>query len=182
MLTVCKVLERLFPTGTNLPKGGGMDRFPRWPPDLFAGAASLVDRTGCYSHSRYAGGRWCAPFYDDTYYQRIASAAGSWKAISLEQEDLQTDAETAAANPPLAELTDRWRTLITCNDVIAPCDPSEPLPAWCDSAMWLLAVADEAPLASVSILVKAQITSDKNLSSTTGLVITPSGIGWFFLT
>lgn len=48
-LTVAEVIRYLIPHGTSK---GRWDKFPIWPPDTFAVAAYLVDRSGCYATLR----------------------------------------------------------------------------------------------------------------------------------
>ena len=47
-------------------------RFPIWPPDLFAIAATLVNQSECYSLSRYADRR----FFNMTRHRELGVLAG----------------------------------------------------------------------------------------------------------
>jgi len=57
MSTVFQVIKRLCPRGITRDKKGkkSWKRFPFWPPDTFAVAATLVDLSGCYAHPCFAG-------------------------------------------------------------------------------------------------------------------------------
>ena len=52
MTTIGAVIRNMMPSGTN-PGGDDPDwsTCPEWPPDLFGVTATLIERTGLYSHA-----------------------------------------------------------------------------------------------------------------------------------
>ena len=149
MLAVSTFLKRLFPEGTK-PKAQGMEEkwieFPVWPPDLYAAAASLLDRSGCYSHPRFSGGGWAEPFQGGDYISIIQKTAIEWNRLALQEQGSANDALMAMAFPHMVKVKDAWRRLITCELPIEPCGSDMQPPSWCDDAMFLLSVADEASM------------------------------------
>ena len=90
------LVEAVAPPRHGAPADGALpnwDMFPRWPPDLFAVTASLVDHCGCYSHPRYAGGGWGASYHDEGYLESILGVARGWMDL----------AESDPADPDVAE-------------------------------------------------------------------------------
>lgn len=138
MSTVSEIINRLFPSGTN-PGGKGRGVFPMWPPDLFAIAATLVERSGCYAHPYYAGGGWGGSFHAPRkdYPGWISDVARSWMSQTHKPADSPFD-------PEILEMQGQWLSLIACGDEIEPCRSGDDPPEWCGAAMWLMAVADEA--------------------------------------
>jgi len=132
MPTPRRVIERLFPSGTN--PGGSDDQHawdivPYWPPDAFAAAATLVSLSGCYSQPRYAGGGAPGLFTADQI-REVMALGRTWSRL-----------------PQLGELQsiqELWEELIDEHnrDVDDVTDPRRV--QWCDAALRLMAVADEA--------------------------------------
>lgn len=55
MSTIVEVATAVMPSGST--GAGGIERTPVWPPDVFAVAATLVERSGLYS-ARAFNARW----------------------------------------------------------------------------------------------------------------------------
>lgn len=91
MATVGDVIKRLLPWGPNPLMGGAGARsrgrrqkkdyrdFPRWPPDLFAVAATIIETSGCYSLPELGG--WSRQsLYAWAKYQRyVRRVATDWR-------------------------------------------------------------------------------------------------------
>lgn len=117
MRTVSEVIRRLLPDGTG--RRNSWSEVPRWPPDLFAVTATLVNRSGCYAHSHYlCGFERC--HFDEKYRSRVAKLGADFAKWKRPQR-IQKLWETL--------LSEEWELL---DD------------GWCDAAMELLAVADQA--------------------------------------
>ena len=145
MPTVLEIIRRLLPRGTNGGNPGGedaWDEFPLWPPDLFAVAATLVDRSGCYAHPRVIGD-WGAPLFDGVY---LATA----KRLGLDWKGIFQDVPRANEWDPIrevGEIQDLWKELLHLAKVpIRDPDPDTypEFQAWWGIAIRLMAIADEA--------------------------------------
>ncbi|MDQ3031628.1 MAG: hypothetical protein M3Y87_04365 [Myxococcota bacterium] len=133
MPTVGDLVRYLLPGGT-VPgsKAPEYAACPVWPPDAFAVAATIVERSACYTRDRYSGrgeprgprARW-APFFGLSYLERTVEAGRRWRS---EQEV-----------PALSQAA--WKTIVAgFGDAIGPSTSD----AVADAAIELLAVADEA--------------------------------------
>lgn len=112
----------MFPRGTDGHRK--WDKVPVWPPDLFAVAASLVDRSGCYANTRYlCGFRDCA--YGEEYWSDIRKLGESFSVGTV---------------PP--RIQKQWSILLE-RDWLTQ-EREENSVRWWDAAMMLLAVADHA--------------------------------------
>jgi hypothetical protein len=116
MTTIGAVIRNMMPSGTN-PGGDDPDwsTCPEWPPDLFGVTATLIERTGLYSHAwlyahqsthasmassekssiRAAGRGWRDKGVPDSYTKRL------WHEVtgSADHVDLQALAHTAPSHP-----------------------------------------------------------------------------------
>ena len=138
MPTVMNVIQRLLPDGTRPARKRARKpdwaQCPVWPPDLFAVAATLVDTSGCYSHPRYTSVSRTSLFATPKYAADVRRIAQNWIAALQPPADVQrlwdvlrrTDTARGAASAPLGT------------------DPNQNPPPWCDAAMQLMAIADEA--------------------------------------
>ena len=152
MPTVHEFILRMLPDGANRSEDATnktWETFPHWPPDLFAITASLVERCGCYSHPHYTGGRWEADlyipsFYENDYVIKIQFTAKMWARLSLKLPLTDEIPNLITGPAAITELQKRWENIYNCLDDIEPCHAGKQPPSWCDDAMWLLAVADEA--------------------------------------
>jgi hypothetical protein len=131
--TVGEIVRYLLPGGT-VPGGPSADcsACPVWPPDAFAVAASIVERSACYTRDRYSGrgeprgsgARW-KPFFGVEYLARTVSAGAAWR--------------TEQRVPALAERA--WKAIVAgFDDPIGAATDD----AVADGAIELLAIADEA--------------------------------------
>lgn len=105
---------------------------PVWPPDAFAAAATVVERSACYTRDRYSGrgapresrARW-SPYFGLEYLERTAEAGARWR--------LEMKVPEAAQRA--------WEALVAgFEDPIGPATSD----AVADAAIELLAIADEA--------------------------------------
>jgi hypothetical protein len=113
------VVARLFPDGTN---GGDSKNYsiPRWPPDLFAFAATVAEQYGIYAQLPFMCG-WIGDEYrfNDDYLEEIKRLCKAWHAL---------------VEPP-AEAVSAWDRLI------GRVKRSEP-PFWHQDVMLLLVLSD----------------------------------------
>ncbi len=123
MPRVIDVIHRLFPNGTLPQQGQQWDRAPIWPPDVFAIAATLVSTSGCYSRRRYTAQWSPSCLFDSRYLKEIQKAGESWGEGKLPNK--------------VGRL---WQSLIKAGSE----DILDPKASWCDSAMKLMCIADEA--------------------------------------
>jgi hypothetical protein len=81
--TVQDVLRYLLPGGTGRNEAGpSWETCPTWPPDVFAVAATLVSRSGCYLRRRY--NRYDAgSIFSDAYRKRVAAAGDRWSKSTV---------------------------------------------------------------------------------------------------
>jgi hypothetical protein len=122
------MLRLLFPNGT--AAGGEQPTWgtcPRWPPDLFAAAAKLVDTTGCYALPRYASSWSASCCFDDDFRRRTSHLGRLWRA--------------SARVPALVQQI--WQRLYRCRNS-ETMDPEDSAEEWQDAALMLMAIADEA--------------------------------------
>src|SRR4051794_25774740 len=75
---IVHVVRRLLPDGSDEGQPGGWSVCPRWPPDAFAVAAEIVNRSACHTRPRYLTGS-TGGLFDSTYRERVAAAAKAWK-------------------------------------------------------------------------------------------------------
>ncbi|MBV8535320.1 MAG: hypothetical protein JO128_07000 [Alphaproteobacteria bacterium] len=127
MPTIRDTIAQLLPRGTN-PQQAGHQSCPLWPPDLFAVAATLIERSGCYAEPCFTSA-WRPDYaFGKSHANAIAEIGGAW-------------ARNSAAPPQQVEVL--WQELPGFGDhEVGPADQI-PQP-WCKTALKLLAVADEA--------------------------------------
>jgi hypothetical protein len=123
MDTAKAIIQRMLPSGTT--GAGDWSDLPYWPPDLFAVAATIVNLSGCYAHTRYLCG-FADCTYDEAYRERI-------QAISAEYAD--------GIIP--TELEHSWEILRSSDILLDASDPVKNQ-GWWDAAMILMAAADQA--------------------------------------
>lgn len=136
--TVLDVVEELMPDGshseplqeTDDPRVNRLQRLivpPRWPADMFAVAATLMELSGCYTEASLVGNHHAA---HDVYIDEVMRAAEQWR--------------TTAVCPPEVEVW--WYDLIAVHGSVPLTDLRAEVPyKWAIATlMRLLAVADEA--------------------------------------
>ncbi|AKF04359.1 hypothetical protein [Sandaracinus amylolyticus] len=133
MPTVGDLLRYVLPVGT-VPGSAStsLASCPVWPPDAFAAAATLVERSACYTRDRYSGrglprgsgARW-SPYFGLEYLARTDAAGARWRSEMRVPDEAQKAWETIVAGE---------------TDPIGP----ETSDAVADAAIELLAIADEA--------------------------------------
>jgi hypothetical protein len=134
---VIDVIKRLLPDGTTPALAPQWRRPPFWPPDLFAVTATLATMSGCYTRPRYTAHWQPGCFFRDSYLERVRKAGRIWR-----QEKRIP-----------AVVRQLWTNIIS-NGRSPVVDPSAP---WCDAAMTLMAIADEASV-GVGFVVKSGTT------------------------
>ncbi len=135
MPTVREIVRRLLPYDDAWNESGGWPVLPTWPPDVFAVAATLVEMSGCYVHPRYIAYWRRSCVHNDDYLENVRRIGEAWRTrrlirnqeryLSARWRELGGDGEAEVAVP------ERERRL-------------RRFPIWLDSAMNLLAIADEA--------------------------------------
>lgn len=126
MPTVRDVVRRLFPRGTNPTGRRNWGQVPRWPPDAFALAASLIELSGCYVRPRFAG-----------------YGKGSLLARRGFLNGLQKIGERWSKGKVPREVDSLWRELAN-SDAEVQSDADASAPAWSEAAFRLLIIADSA--------------------------------------
>ena len=124
MPTVLEIVQRLFPAGTR-PADEGSPSWtacPEWAPDIFAVAATLVDRSGYYATARCMFSNADGPF--GSQFQNHARIFG---------EQLRN------GDPPSAPVEDLWKLVVSSSARVENGEGP-----WLDAALSLLAIADEA--------------------------------------
>lgn len=123
MPRVIDIIHRLFPVGT-LPGEGRQWRHPPiWPPDLFAAASTLVGMSGCYTHTRYTVHWSTECFFNRQYIEEVQGAGRAWGQGHFPHE-----------------VTTLWNNLLDAGSQ----EVSQADATWCDAAMKLIGIADEA--------------------------------------
>jgi len=127
MKSVIEIVRRLMPNGSDSArakkKPARWTECPWWPPDVFAVAATLVNESGCYSRSRFSAS--CSPdfAFGPKYVSFVQEAGKKWMS---------------SIDPP-REVSKLWSELVSNYGNADIMDA-----AWQESAMRLLAIADEA--------------------------------------
>lgn len=77
--TIFETLKRLFPSGTNPRARGSLRSCPAWPPDLFAVAATLLERSSAYAELPCTAG-WDSAVYlfSKAYLREVTRAGAEW--------------------------------------------------------------------------------------------------------
>lgn len=123
MLRVMDVIKRLFPEGTRPQRGQQWKDPPFWPPDVFAIAATLTSLSGCYSRPPFTS--HCAPFcvFDKTHLENVRRNGRTWSDGKFPRE-----------------VTNLWKRLVGAGDE----DVLKSDGDWCEAAIKLITIADEA--------------------------------------
>ncbi|MFK4255716.1 hypothetical protein [Agrobacterium tumefaciens] len=134
--SVVDIIKRVFPDGTdgNSSSSATWDTPPIWPPDVFAVAAFLLERSGLYAYlSPGTQQHWGHPWFVITAFQtkQWHKAAKEW-----------------ASTPSVPTIVETlWRELISHGaEVVFARMPQvgEEIPKWVISAVGLMIIADEA--------------------------------------
>jgi hypothetical protein len=137
MPTIDAMMQRLLPRGTNDNVRDWDSLPPLWPPDAFAVAATLVERSGCYAHPLFAGGdasiSFRMPVKDagrehEAYVDYIHHTAAAWRDGRPEG---------------IREITNLWAILRQHKEAEVH-ETDGGAEAWWNAAMLLLILADEA--------------------------------------
>ncbi len=78
MPSVRDLIRQLLPNGTNDSNRGSWQRFPFWPPDAFAVAATLANLSGCYARACYTAPCRGSSFFSDETNKALRGAASEW--------------------------------------------------------------------------------------------------------
>ena len=130
MPTVLDVIQSLLPSGSVLPKTGDRPTWrtcPTWPPDVFAVAATLAVKSGCYAESCYAPVDQRARFFSDTLCERIKQDGREWRSRGMIPRRVRSAWQLLWSHRT-HEVTDRRNLPRPCKDAV----------------MTLLTIADEA--------------------------------------
>jgi hypothetical protein len=124
VVKVTDIVHRMLPDGTSAMHPPSWDACPTWPPDLFAVVATLVNRSGCYSRSRYSAGLLEQGCFTDDYRASVLRLGDEWRRGHFPEEVQGLWTVLQNAQLEVADVGD-------CVD-------------WWDAAIRLLAIADEA--------------------------------------
>ncbi len=114
MPTIAEVIKRLFPLGTN-PDRRDIRSCPAWPPDLFAIAATLLDRSSFYAQAPFTA-PWDRDIYvcNPDYVAGVEKIAANWSDSSLPPDELQqlwTDLLAAGGVEIVSEKHAKWKEI-----------------------------------------------------------------------
>jgi hypothetical protein len=124
MATVSEVIHRLLPSGSAPGRRPSWRQPPFWPPDLFAVCGTLASLSGCYSRPRYTSLWDGRCLFNSDYIQSVRRGGNDWSDRGTLTRDVRR----------------LWDRLMAAGDE----DVLDPDADWCDSAMTLLTIADEA--------------------------------------
>lgn len=124
MPRVIELIRRLLPTGSIPASRVSWTSVPFWPPDLFAVTASLVSVSGCYSRQLFTDHSCKTWAFSDAYLSNIRSVGRTWGSGGSLPANIQS----------------LWTKLLNSGDE----QVSDPKATWWESAMLLMAIADEA--------------------------------------
>lgn len=135
--TVHDFLTRLFPEGTQPDHSKGIDRAPVVPTDVFAAAASLVERCEIYRHVMA--------------YEGVTSITGTAGELVVSPAERQAwiDVGTTWREAPetaTSVVQCHWDRLVKAGGQYVVGVQAEPCPTWWRDALALLVIADEASL------------------------------------
>ncbi len=146
MTTIGKLLDRLLPNGSNPPTKGAAaswQELPKWPPDVFAVTATLLNLSGWYGVKKFTGWEEDNIFFQGGYLdgpEGIKTVARAWGESQREQPPPEAVAL-------LGVLHALWKTLIGAagEDVLSEAiGVNSTPPPWADAAMKLMLMADHA--------------------------------------
>ncbi|MBY0306064.1 MAG: hypothetical protein K2W86_13075 [Sphingomonas sp.] len=170
MTTIRALIHRLLPGGTRFNTDrkpcGSWEQIPLWPPNVFAVAAQLVERSGCYRHliGPLDGGGFSDPFgvVNPVWQRQMGKRAKAWAWGLIQDRSSPGWAELEAScrakyllgdellATSLDPLRNDWRELYVKygdEDVhladLAP-RPKSDLPRWWSAALRLLITADQS--------------------------------------
>jgi len=151
MSTPGAIIRRLLPSGSHPNEGeSNWDSCPDWPPDAFAVAATLLERSGMYAAYRYSG----SDLFDKLYPGRVRRWARKWSDDVRPPQPIQT----------------RWKRILAkkeqsleslCRDDCR----------WWDNVFELLAAVDEASVGVGFPRVAPAASSKKSRESLVALVV-----------
>jgi len=124
MPTVLEVVRRLLPNGTVEPND--WSKAPRWPPDVFAVAATLANASGCYSDAGFTAGLQADGVFSRDYRKSVREAGKSWSEGTF---------------PDVVDTL--WAKLIACEEDIGGVQQDGRC-GWWDIALQLVSISDEA--------------------------------------
>lgn len=134
MPTAFEIITRLLPEGSNPNSKGDLSEMPRWPPDLYAVAATVVSMSGCYAKLRYTFSNSEDCFFADG--QSLDDIVQWGTELGLHKKTLGD-----ALDPEIkASLQKLWEKLLSHNNgTIGDMDDE-----LCDATMKLMLIADHA--------------------------------------
>jgi hypothetical protein len=105
--TIVETLKRLFPSGTNPGARGSLCHCPAWPPDLFAVAATLLERSSAYADLACTAG-WDSAVYlfSNAYLREVTKVCAEWARIGntpQKMRDLWNDLRKLEKNEVTSE-------------------------------------------------------------------------------
>ena len=127
--TVGQLITRLLPRGSRAKGKRSHDKFPVWPPDLFAVAASLVEHSGRYASCIYQP--WGTDGFAPEYVKRVRKLGSEW-----------SDAEDEIPRSVEHHVQELWNEIWSARDelVISGRHGTD----WHNAAIEIMAIADEA--------------------------------------
>lgn len=156
--TVGHLIRRLLPQGSRPEKSDktaqpSWEKFPQWPPDLFAVSGTLVDLSSCYSFARFEDNGSCNPF-TISFAEKAQAIGCAWRKEVGEDGKLSVKTE--------GDIQTLWNELISNQSASLECRISSDgsLLSWCKAALQLMAISDEA---SVGMGFPIDSSRDKEL-------------------
>lgn len=140
MSTVKSIVRRLCPSGTNRGPTENIERFPFWPPDLFAVCATIINMSGCYARPRYMASESDECLFREDGYRSTIEKVGRDFGLWGSEEDNKVITKESPSEETIEMMQDLWNVLLN-----EPSDNLETLGQECaDAAIKLMMIADEA--------------------------------------
>lgn len=136
MPSIEKTIRRLLPDDPGWDGISKWPALPKWPPDLFAVSATLVNNSQCFRHRRYIALWRNSCFFNSARYREAQQIGIRWCQDGRLSENDRTEMERL------------WRVVrLARNQEVV--EHSHPISTgnhrpWWDAALTLMAVADEA--------------------------------------
>lgn len=126
MLTINDVITNLLPYGTSMEEDDekNWETAPAWPPDLFAIAATLANKSSCYTNQRYDCTK--KSIFGNAYRNKVSSEAKIW------QKNITPGRYTQSL----------WKIILKNKNSSLSNSSYE----WQDAVMKLISIADEASI------------------------------------